>query len=1281
MKILHTADWHLGKFRSPVKDGVNLRTLDTKRCMDELVRVATEEKPDYTLVSGDIFHVGKLWSDRCCGDIVTAVHYIKELAAVSKQVVVMRGTPNHDGEGQFNVLSVMFADAPNVHIAVKPEVISFDDVDIAVIPGFDRGVFRANHPGLANDEENEVITNELSNIVTGLKAQCSPEKKSVLMAHYTVPGCNTESGQTMMLTQFEPIIPQEALMAAGYSLVALGHIHRPQKIMHRDWYYSGAINAMNFNDEGQERGFWIHNWNEIGTWQSFFYPTPIREFATIELNNDDITQINMQAIEFVAAEKWKGRIDNKIVRVRYNCTEENRKALNTVTLGKQLTDDGAFMVWDILPDKIEEFANRTELAESTDPEVNLIKYLEEKQVPEEKIQELVLKARPVIAEAEANITTIANTGVFEPIEISVKNYRNYEDETFNFEDITFCTINGQNGAGKSSLFMDAIIDCLYEEPREGVIKDDTGRAPWLRNEESVRSGSIMFTFRIGEKKYRVTRTRARSGKGTLNISQFIENDWKNCSKERYNDTQQEILNILGMDSFTFKSCALIMQDQYGLFLQARPEERVEVLGTLLGLGVYKLMERVASDKAKIYGAKNRELKQEITIHNAAIDEFGKPDEEMEACKTELAEQEARLQAKVNERDQKKLILSNQQDAAERRKKALAAVTTLQAKKTIAEQNRATQQAIADSSSAIIAQKSEIEGKIAERNNLLKRELELAGQSALYTTKKQEAENLAKQIESEQKTVADLQVAIRTKQDEKNTMILDSANDGEVRQKAKEYTQKKAELEAMQDKAVAYQKAKTEYSAAIFHDSETRAGFDREKQKADEQKLALEKKVAILNESGCVDIENAHCKFLQDAIEAKEQLMVHKALYVDIAARRECELVKSKSEVEKKQAEMEAIGFDATALTVLQSECAKLLPYVAQLEMINQRENNLALIQADLEHLQSNISEAENRLAEVKLKGTQTEVECGVYAEAFEEHKHVLSAIADLEPWVEKEKMLPVAEERNATALNRVLELSTEIIGIDDEIAERQAEADKEILAMAGMEEAQVIVNGLETEVNAINSVVKEKQMRIGALQQKSEQIIKLKQDIVALQGKQVEYAKEVADYDALKVAFSQSGVPHQIIRSIIPQLTATANAILGQMTGGKMGVEFRLERLQKNGKEKVSLDIYIEEYGKSVLPYLSKSGGEKVKASLSVILALAEIKSSTAGIQLGMLFIDEPPFLDGDGIQAYCDALETIQSRYNDIKIMAITHDPTMKARFPQNLDVVKTENGSKVIY
>ena len=131
-----------------------------------------------------------------------------------------------------------------------------------------------------------------------------------------------------------------------------------------------------------------------------------------------------------------------------------------------------------------------------------------------------------------------------------------------------------------------------------------------------------------------------------------------------------------------------------------------------------------------------------------------------------------------------------------------------------------------------------------------------------------------------------------------------------------------------------------------------------------------------------------------------------------------------------------------------------------------------------------------------------------------------------------------------------------------------------------------------------------------------------------------------------------------------------------------MGISFQTERVQVSGKKEVlELDVLIEEYGKPALPYLSKSGGEKVKASLSVILALAEIKSSSAGVQLGVLFIDEPPFLDGDGVQAYCDALETIQKRYSSLKIMAITHDPTMKARFPQSLDVVKTDEGSKVVY
>ena len=107
-----------------------------------------------------------------------------------------------------------------------------------------------------------------------------------------------------------------------------------------------------------------------------------------------------------------------------------------------------------------------------------------------------------------------------------------------------------------------------------------------------------------------------------------------------------------------------------------------------------------------------------------------------------------------------------------------------------------------------------------------------------------------------------------------------------------------------------------------------------------------------------------------------------------------------------------------------------------------------------------------------------------------------------------------------------------------------------------------------------------------------------------------------------------------------------------------MGVEFVLDKIVKGtGNEKATLDVLIDEYGKTKLPYAAKSGGEKVKFSLAVILSLSEIKATAAGIQLGMLHIDEPPFLDDEGTQAYVDAMEAIRQRYPNMEIMAITHD------------------------
>lgn len=171
MKILHTADWHIGQFKGPVENGVNLRSLDTVKCLEFMVEKAKEEKPDLVCVSGDIFHQEQIGPVRYSDEMVTATRIIEELSECSRFVIVMRGTPNHDGRGQFKVLEKMLSRNKKIAVVTSPQVIQTPIADVACIPGFDKQEFRAKFPGISSEEENLVWTENISNMVMGLKSQ------------------------------------------------------------------------------------------------------------------------------------------------------------------------------------------------------------------------------------------------------------------------------------------------------------------------------------------------------------------------------------------------------------------------------------------------------------------------------------------------------------------------------------------------------------------------------------------------------------------------------------------------------------------------------------------------------------------------------------------------------------------------------------------------------------------------------------------------------------------------------------------------------------------------------------------------------------------------------------------------------------------------------------------------------------------------------------------------------------------------------------------------------
>lgn len=1079
-KILGTADWHIGEFKGPVIDGVNLRSQDTINCLDYMVDIARDERPEIVCVSGDIFHQEQIGPVRYSKEILVATRIIKELASVSKYVVVMRGTVNHDGNGQFKVLKEMLSSEKNVSVVTEPTVIKTPLADIACIPGFNKQEFRSRFPGLPADEENEAWTSYISSMVMGLRAEC--HNTSILMAHYTVPGCNMESGQTSFFTNFEPVIPREALEAAGYEAVLLGHIHRPQQIngLH-NVYYSGAINAMNFNDEHQNRGFYIHEFMGGEMTSSQFCGTPYRRFKTIDWDTNQVSDYIGNRDAYALVTNISRDISDMIVRVKYSCTSEQKKLLNIPLLQKDLYDWGAFYVSDIEAENAIDVTNRGLLSEESDPTLNLKKYLEEKCFKNpDKIVEL---AEPIIAEAMKQSTTAEIHGVFRPISIAVRNYRNYKEERFDFADISFC----------------------------------------------------------------------------------------NKEIEDLSDTQGQLLNKHAQIAKAEQEC------------------------------------RKASE----------ELDDCHKRRSSISDEISSKTQILENCNVAL------------------------ESANEVRKKA-------------AEYKQLSEQII------------ELEKDVLNHDNAKRN---LAG----YNADIQNCQNIINDAKRRNNDIANLIEQLKAE-------LPDN-----LEEKLTELAQVRIQCEELQEKRYLVSVAEQELQQIRATYSQRISEAENRRKYRLDRISEIRQQEEFMKNSGCPDIDGASCRFLAKAIDDVKSLPEE----ADHLEKCEEEIValrtKRDEEISKKQDEICIIGYDAERLDLLTTKASMLMKYENLKKDVEKKKLEIARLETEKDTNSKTIGQYEESLLELNIKAQKATDIVDMLSDSVIKYDDAVCKRNSVAHFADQEKELPVYEERKQHIDKRLTEL----------YQERSEEDANELVLYNNLREAEIELEELrkdiegsealeevERRLKSAKETLEKAQIQKGVLTQRVEDVEAMRSEI-ALLNKGIAVAAEKADcYEALKQAFSQDGVPHQIIRNIIPHITDTANNILGSMTGGTMGVEFVMERTVK-GKDgdRATLDVLINEYGRTTLPYASKSGGEKVKASLAIILALSEIKATSAGIQLGMLFIDEPPFLDDDGTQAYVDALETIRQRYPDVKIMAITHDDAMKARFNQSVTVIKTEDGSKVIY
>ena len=248
MKIIHTADWHLGH-RLYNYD----RTDEEEHFFRQLAATVRKEQPDALVVSGDIFHSGTPGND-------VAKRFTERLLDVqaecpAMETVVIAG--NHDSYSRLVVDKALWKRC-RAHLFGMPAEDKEGRAEfvrnVVEIPG--KGLIAAvpfchsrNFPLVAGAEGDNRAKNYFDGLARYVRSRAGG-LPAVLMAHLAVSGDIDLRGHDKSFMVGGEECVDVADLGAAYDYVALGHIHCPQWIKgpKKVARYSGSPRAIHFDE-------------------------------------------------------------------------------------------------------------------------------------------------------------------------------------------------------------------------------------------------------------------------------------------------------------------------------------------------------------------------------------------------------------------------------------------------------------------------------------------------------------------------------------------------------------------------------------------------------------------------------------------------------------------------------------------------------------------------------------------------------------------------------------------------------------------------------------------------------------------------------------------------------------------------------------------------------------------------------------------------------------------------------------------------------------------------
>ena len=260
MNILHTSDWHIGK-----------RLMDRERlpeqiaALDEIVRICDERDVDLVLVAGDVFDTYMPSAD------AEEVFFraVKRIAGEKRAVVIVSG--NHD-DGVRLAASAPLAAEEGIYLfgggydvvpvggkrAVKAVASGEGYVVIANARGeqvYINALPYPNEARLKEEKTDESYADKLRRWIARGEAGFSGNMPHILLSHLFVAGGKVSESERDIDLGGARAVPVSLFSAFDY--VALGHLHKPQKLG-ENVRYSGSLLQYSFDEFEKKQVILLH---------------------------------------------------------------------------------------------------------------------------------------------------------------------------------------------------------------------------------------------------------------------------------------------------------------------------------------------------------------------------------------------------------------------------------------------------------------------------------------------------------------------------------------------------------------------------------------------------------------------------------------------------------------------------------------------------------------------------------------------------------------------------------------------------------------------------------------------------------------------------------------------------------------------------------------------------------------------------------------------------------------------------------------------------------------